>query len=102
MPIIKSLPSSEKEELKEHRDDTSSLMLKAYTLRQLSFMDWIDTRTVKTSWRYIPIRVDTGENRYRFKRWITKKPYSVLRVRVDEIKFMFNKRTGKKLSVEYR
>ena len=100
MPVIKTLPSTDREELRDHRDNTSKLMIKTYSLRQLSYMDWIDTRTIKNSWRYIPVRVDTWESLYRFKRWESKKPYMIRYIRLDEIKFIFNKRTKKTLSVD--
>jgi len=100
MPVIRTLPKADKEELRDHRDNTSKLMIKTYTLRQLSYMDWIDTRTVKNSPRYIPIRVDTWESATRFRVWRTKKPYMIRYVRLDEIKFIFNKRTKKNLIVD--
>lgn len=49
MPIIKSLPKTERAELIDHRDNTAKEMIKCYSLRQLSFMDGVDTRTIKTS-----------------------------------------------------
>lgn len=101
MPIIKSLPRAERGELIDHRDNTAKEMIKCYSLRQLSFMDGVDTRTIKTSGRYLPVRLDTGEATSRFKRGITKKTYMVRYIRLDEIKFIFSKRNkGKKLTIE--
>ena len=101
MPIIRKINSTDLWELKDHRDNTAKEMVKAYTLSQLSYMDGIDTRTVKTSGRYMPIRVDTWQALSQFKAGDKRKPYMVLRIRIDEIKFLFNKRNkGKKLVVE--
>lgn len=100
MPIVKTLPSSDKEELRDHRDNTAKDLVKTYSLRQLSFMDWVDTRTIKKSWRYLPVRIDTADSLYRFKRWEKSKPYMIRYIRLDEIKSIFNKRTKKKLSVD--
>lgn len=100
MPIIKTLPRSDRDELRDHRDNTAKEMVKTYSLRQLSFMDGIDTRTVKTSGKYLPVRVDTGDSLYRFKRGASKKIYMVRYIRLDEIKYIFNKRTGKKLTID--
>lgn len=59
MPVMKKINSTDLWEIRDHRDNTSKLYVKAYTLAQLSFLDGIDTRTIKTSGRYLPLRVDT-------------------------------------------
>ena len=64
-------------------------------------MDGIDTRTIKSSGKYLPVRIDDSQNYNRYKRGILKKPYRVLYIRLDEIKHIFNKKTRKKLTVEY-
>lgn len=92
MPIKTKIDKSDLQELRDHRDNTAWELIKAYTLAQISFMDWIDTRTVKTSWRYLPIRVDTWESLGRFKIWKTKKPYMIRYIRLDEIKAIYSKR----------
>lgn len=100
MPIINKLPTNELEELKSHEKETSKEFIKTYTLRQLSYIEWVDTRTIKNSWRYLPVRIDTYDSLYNFKKWLTKKPYSVKYIRLDEIKDIFNRKTGKKLHIE--
>lgn len=92
MPIMKKIDKSDLQELRDHRDNTSKDLIKAYSLAQISYMDWIDTRTIKTSWRYLPIRVDTWESLWRFKIWKTKKPYMIRYIRLDEIKYIYSKR----------
>lgn len=100
MPIVKTLPKTEKFEIKDHRDNTAKDLIKTYSLKQLSFMDWVDTRTIKSSGKYLPVRVDNSKSFYNYKIWITKKPYSIMWIRLDEVKFMFSKRNKwKKLTV---
>lgn len=101
MAIKKTLPRGELWEIRDHRDNTAQILIKAYTLSQLSLMEWKDIRTIKNSGRFLPIRVDDSQNLNRYKRWINKKPYKVLYIRLDEIKYIFNKKSGKKLVVEY-
>lgn len=98
MPVMKKINPSDTWEIRDHRDNTSKDLVKCYTLAQLSLMDGIDTRTVKTSWRYLPVRVDNYRSYYLMRKGQAKKAYSIMRIRLDEIKFIFNKRTGKKLT----
>lgn len=101
MPIIKKINRTDLQELRDHRDNTSKDLVKCYTLTQISLMDWIDTRTVKTSWRYLPVRIDTWRTASDFRKGLTKKPYSIMWIRLDEIKFIFSKRNKwKKLTIE--
>lgn len=100
MAIVKKISKDNARELRDHRDNTAKDLVKCYTLAQLSLMDWIDTRTIKTSWRYLPVRIDTGRTASDYRAWITKKPYSVMYIRLDEIRYIFNKRTHKKLTIE--
>ena len=48
----------------------------------------------------MPIRVDYREYRYAYNTGEYKKPYQVRRMRVDEIKFIYNKRNRNKKLVE--
>ena len=100
MAVRKSIARAEAWELRDHRDNTSKDFIKWYTLAQLSLLDGIDTRTVKTCGRYLPIRVDDGKSVYLYKQGLLKKPYRILWIRLDEIKYIFNKKTHKKLVVE--
>lgn len=63
-------------------------------------MDGIDTRTIKNSKKYLPVRIDDNQNLSRYKRGVYKKPYRVLYIRLDEIKHIFNRKSGQKLVVE--
>lgn len=88
-------------ELRDHRDNTSWELIKVYTPSQLSFMDWVDERTVKTSSRYLPVRVDSWPALYRYKTGDNTKPYRVMYIRLDEIRSLYNRRTGKKLVIDF-
>lgn len=96
-----SLQERELQQLIHHRDYTAKDLIKWYTLGQLSFLDWIDVRTVKYSWKYLPVRVDDSGAIDKYKRGLGRRPYRVLYIRLDEIKYIFNKKTGKNLVVEY-
>lgn len=101
MAIVKKIDKTNRREIRDHLENTAKDLVKCYTLSQLSLMDWIDTRTVKTSGRYIPVRIDTWRTISDFRAWITKKPYSVMYIRLDEIKYIFSKRNrGKKLIID--
>lgn len=100
MPIVKRVNKSDTRELRDHRDNTNWELIKCYTLSQLSFMDWIDTRTVRTSGRYLPVRVDTWTSLYKYRKWENKTPYMTFYIRLDEIRDLFKKRNkGKKLII---
>ena len=100
MTIRTKISKSDAREIRDHRDNTSGELIKCYTLSQLSLMDGIDTRTVKNSKKYLPVRIDDNQNLSRYKRGIYKKPYRVLYIRLDEIKYIFNKKSGQKLVIE--
>jgi hypothetical protein len=101
MPVKRFLPRMELQEILEHRDYTLDSLIKCYTLTQLSVMDGIDTRTIKKSPKYLPVRIDDSQNQSKFRRGIYKKPYRVLYIRLDEVKHIFNVKSGKNLVVEY-
>lgn len=88
-------------ELKDHRDNTINILIKCYTAAQLSFMDNIDEYKVKTSPKYLPVRVDSWPAILRYKKLQQKKPYRVMYIRLDEIRSLFKKRTGKSLDVSH-
>lgn len=93
MTIRTKIPRGELWELRDHRDNTSGTYVKCYTLAQLSIMDGLDTRTIKNSKKYLPVRIDDSHNMSKYKAGIYKKPYRVLYIRLDEIKHIFNKRS---------
>lgn len=100
--IKKNISEPQLFELKDHRDNTAKDLIKVYTPSQISFMDWISQDTVKTSKKYLPVRVDSWPALYRYKTWENSKPYRVMYIRLDEIKFIYNKRTWNKLVVELK
>ena len=100
MVIKKTLEEWMLFELRDHRDNTAWELIKCYTIAELSLMDWIDTRAVKNSKKYLPVRVDYWEARDRFRQWIQSKPYRIFYIRLDEIKYIYDKRNKKKRLVE--
>lgn len=99
MAITKRINQTDLNEIKDHLRNTAKDLVKGYTISQLSLMDWIDTRAVKKSWKYIPIRVDTATSKYYYETRKSNKPYMTFRIRLDEIKYLFNKRTWKHLGI---
>lgn len=97
--LKRQLSETQMFELRDHRDNTLDILVKCYTPAQLSFMDWIDERTVKNSEKYLPVRVDNWPSLLRFKDWKQRRPYRVLYIRLDEVKKLFNRRTRKTLEV---
>lgn len=87
-------------ELRDHRDNTAWELIKCYSPSQLSLMDWIDERTVKTSRKYLPVRVDSWPAMDRYRHGEQNKPYRVMYIRLDEIRALYHKRTGNKLEIE--
>ena len=102
MVIKKSISETQLFELRDHRDNTSWDLIKIYTPVQLSYMDWIDERTVKTSKRYLPVRVDSWPAMDRYRHGQQKKPYRIMYIRLDEIRALYHKRTGNTLAIELK
>ena len=100
MAIKTSLTPSLLFELKDHRDNTMWNLIKCYTAVQLSYMDWIDERTVKTSKKYLPVRIDSWPAMDKYRRWKQTKPYRIMYIRLDEIRALYKKRTGNTLEIE--
>ncbi len=101
MPIMKKIDKTDMREIRHHRDNTAWELIKVYTLTQISLMDWIDTRTVRASGRYLPVRIDNCQSLCNFKAWKQKKPYKIMWIRLDEIRDIFSKRNkGKKLTID--
>ena len=98
--IKRTLSEPQLFELRDHRDNTAWELIKVYTAAQLSYMDWVDQKTVKHSKRYLPVRVDSGPALYRFKTGENTKPYRVMYIRLDEIRYLYHRRTWNKLAIE--
>lgn len=102
MTIKKELSDAQLFELKDHRDNTMWTLIKVYTPAQLSYMDNIDQVSVKTSKKYLPVRVDSWPAVDRYRRWEQSKPYRVMYIRLDEIRALYHKRTGNRLEIEIK
>lgn len=101
MVVRKSINQTDLWAIKNHLESTAWEMIKWYTLAQLSLMDWRDTRTIRNSWDYLPVRVDNNNSFFCYRKWLQAKPYKTLYVRMDEIKQIFTKRNkGKRLITE--
>ena len=100
MTIKRELSDAQLFELRDHRDNTMWILIKAYTAAQLSYMDNVDQVCVKTSKRYLPIRVDSWPAVDRYRRWEQKRPYRTMYIRLDEIRALYKKRTGNTLEIE--
>lgn len=68
MPIVKKLSENDLFEIRDHRDNTSKDLVKLYSISQISLMDNIDTRTIRKSNRYLPVRVDSSRSMYRMRK----------------------------------
>lgn len=90
------IKQTELQEIKHHIENTMWEYVKCYSLWQIAVIDWIDKRTVKKSWNYLPVRIDWWYHLYMYKKRVLKKPYSVMYIRLDEIQFVFDKRNKKR------
>ena len=102
MTIKKELSDAQLFELKDHRDNTMWTLIKVYTPAQLSYMDNIDQVSVKSSKKYLQLRVDSWPAVDRYRRWEQSKPYRVMYIRLDEIRALYHKRTGNRLEIEIK
>ena len=102
MAIKKSLSEWQLFELRDHRDSTAWELIKCYSPAQISYMDWIDERTVKTSKKYLPVRVDSWPAMDRYRRWQQTKPYRIMYIRLDEIRALYRRRIGNTLEIELK
>lgn len=87
-------------EVKHHLENTSWYLIKVYNKKQLAMMDGIDQHNVeKYTDRYLPVRIDNKHRAFLFYTpWYkANKPYSTWWIRLDEIRGIYKKRTGKNL-----
>lgn len=63
-------------------------LLTMYTLKDLSELEGRNPRTIKSSFRYLKVKLETGHTRAINKSWLTKKPYWVRYIRLEDIKKM--------------
>lgn len=99
--IKRTLWKSQRRELIDHKNNTAWDLIKIYSKAQLSFMDWVDQRTIESnSKRYLPVRVDSWPAMDRYRRWTQCKPYRIMYIRLDEVKSLYHRKTWNKLVVE--
>ena len=97
MAIYKELSENEELALKDHKMHTEWELIKCYTLKQLSYIEGIDSRTIKKSPKYLPVRVDDYRSLFYYNKWETNKPYSLKYIRVEEIENILSKKLGYKI-----
>lgn len=87
-------------EIRHHLENTQNFLIKVYNKKQLSIMDWIPPQKIdKMPYKYLPVRIDNKQSCFHYYTpWYSgKKPYSTWYIRLDEIKWIYKKRTGKDL-----
>ena len=97
MAIYKELTENEELTIEDHKKHTDWELIKCYTLKQLSYMDWLDSRTIKNSPKYLPVRVDDYQSIFYFNKWQKKRLYSVRYVKVEEVEKILSKKLGYKI-----
>lgn len=96
-----TISPTKKQEIIDHINNTSHELIKCYDIKQLSLIEWKAPQYIKKDPRFLPVRIDTAMYRTKQKMGFNRKCYSVKYIRLDEIKHIFNQRTGRKLVVEY-
>lgn len=87
-------------EIKHHLENTAWILIKVYNKKQLAKMDWIGQLQIdKHPEKYLPVRLDNKNRAFLYYTpWYkAKKPYSVWYIRLDEIAWIYKKRTWKTL-----
>jgi len=72
----------------DHRNNTADLMVKAYTVAQISMIENISKDKVYKSWRYIPIRIDWRDQRRSVRGYTTRY------IMVSEFEKILSKKAG--------
>lgn len=72
--------------------------LKLYWLKEIMDMDKKDGRTVKKSFRYIPIRIQNAQTLYRGRTGKSEKDYTVKYILFSDLKEWFDKNHWKKIT----
>lgn len=78
--------------------DTNLDWIKTYSIKELEILEKKNYRTIKKSHRYIPIMVENWLTTNSFRRWVTKKPYSIKYIRYSDLKDRFENNHDKKLT----
>lgn len=100
MATIK-ISDTKKREIIDHVYNTSHELIKCYDIKQLALIEWKNVQSIKKDPRFLPVRIDTSMARTKQKMWANRNCYTTKRIRLDEIKHIYNKRTWRKLVVEF-
>ena len=72
--------------------------LKLYDLTEIMKMEWKDSRTIKKSFRYIPVKIKNAQTVYRERTWRSNKDYTVKYILFSDLKDWFLNNHWKRLS----
>lgn len=72
--------------------------LKLYWLKEIMDLEKKDGRTVKKSFRYIPIRIQNAQTAYRKRAWKSDRDYTVKYILFSDLKERFDKNHWKKIT----
>ena len=96
-----TISDTKKREIIDHLYNTSHELIKCYDIKQLSLIEWKAPQYIKNDPRFLPVRIDTARARNQNRAGQFRKCYSIKYIRLDEIKHIFNRKTWRKLVVEY-
>ena len=65
-------------------------LLTLYTLKELSELEWKNPRTIKGSYRYLKVKIETSTSRFMNRTGLTKKSYWVKYIRLEDVKKLLN------------
>lgn len=65
-------------------------LLTLYTLKELSELEGRNPRTIKWSYRYLKVKLETGHTKSMNRAWITKKSYWIRYIRLEDVKKLLN------------
>ena len=63
--------------------------IESYTLKEIAKKEHKNPRTIKSSNRYIAIRVRTERTERRCELWYQKKPYMIKRIKLEDIQKLY-------------
>lgn len=87
-------------EIQHHLENTAWRLIKIYNKKQLAMMDWIKPMYIeKRPDKYLPVRLDKASMSWKYYTpgRTARKPYSIWYIRLDEVKGIYRKRTGRNL-----
>lgn len=87
MTVVRKVRDVDLQNIIDHRNNTASLMCKAYTVAQLSMIENVSKEVIYKSWKYIPVRIDWSQARKK-----TQRGYSVKYIMVSEFEKILSKK----------